>query len=50
MVRNPIQYKNETLGAPTHVYKVTHKKRHAMRIRDGQAHDWSLLHSLLLIT
>ena len=22
---------------PTHVYKVTHKKRHAMRIRDGRA-------------
>ena len=29
-------HKNETLGAPTHVYKVTHKKRHAMRIRDGR--------------
>jgi hypothetical protein len=32
-----IPYKNETLGAPTHVYKVTHKKGYAARIRDGRA-------------
>ena len=31
-----IPYKNETLGAPTHVYKVMHEKGYAARIRDGR--------------
>jgi hypothetical protein len=32
-----IPYKNETLGAPTHVYKVTHGIANGGRTRDGQA-------------